>query len=397
MNNNEVLKTKVVLEEDGKAYFIDTAKANYSIAESCIDWRTIVKEQEKIPFDIQNGEYLRFYIISNLRSDNETIANIGTETVTLLIIAHHLAGDGITFAYLLQDIMRVANGEKLEKKPVGLFDLSSLPRGSKLGFLMSLMLKVMNKQWKKSEKLFTFDEFKEMNSKYWSRHSSYVTTCAIAGGAYETLTAAAKNHSVSINSVITAAFIKAAYECGEKHAQDVGHAVSIREKGYSGMGNFATGISIKYVYNDSKDFWQNAKSIHKLIYIKLNDDKKKYFLLQFMGNITGTLCDAVYFSAVAGYDNKTALTFSKMFGYGGNPKGISITNLTKLPIENIYGNYEITDIVVIPPLVLNARRIIGIASLGNKMEISFSIEDDISKDSNVEYFKKAVNILQLLE
>lgn len=388
VNSNEVLKSKIVLEDDGKAYFIDMDRANYSVTESRKDWQTIMKEQEKIPFDIQNGEYLRFYIIRN--------ENTNEADTTLLLIAHHLAGDGTSYAYLLQDIIRALNGEKIVIKPAELFDMSSLPKESRLGFIMRLMLNGMNKKWKKTGKQFTFDELEKMNSEYWSVHSSYVTACVFAGSTYDTLVTSAKSNHVSVNTVITTAFIKAAYECGETNTQDVGHAVSIRKKGYTGMGNFATGISVKYLYDDSKSFFGNAKCIQKLIYEKINDDKKKYFLLQFMGNITGTLCDAIYFAAVAGYGNRTALNFSKMFGYDGNPKGISITNLTKLPIEKSYGDYEITDFVFVPPLVLNAKRIIGIASLGNRMEISFCVEDDGNRESNVRFFANAMNILESL-
>ncbi|MEN6316239.1 MAG: condensation domain-containing protein [Clostridiaceae bacterium] len=388
VNSNEVLKSKIVLEDDGKAYFVGMQKANYSVTESGKYWQTIVKEQEKIPFDIQNGEYLRFYIIRNV--------NANEADTTLLLIAHHLAGDGTSYAYLLQDIIRALNGEKIVIKPVEPFDMSSLPKDSRLGFIMRLMLSSMNKKWRKTGKQFTFNEQKEMNSKYWSAHSSYVTVCVFAGSTYDSLIAAAKANRVSVNTVITAAFIKAANECGETNAQDVGHAVSIRKKGYTGMGNFATGISMKYLYDGNKGFFENAKCIQKLIYKKINDDKKKYFLLQFMGNITGTLCDAIYFAAVAGYGNKTALNFCKMFGYDGNPKGISITNLTKLPIEKSYGDYEITDFVFVPPLVLNAKRIIGIASLGNRMEISFCVEDDGSRESNVRFFANAMNTLESL-
>jgi hypothetical protein len=393
----------VCLDEDGKAYFRVIDSANYSVTESNHNWRTILQEQEKIPFDIQNGEYLRFYIISDKTTDptdrtaDHADAADGakpTGKVTLLIIAHHLAGDGTSYAYLLQDIMKALNGEKIEMKPIELFDMSSLPGESKLGSLMRLMLKRLNRKWDKTGKRFTFEERQEMHLKYWSGHSSYVTSDALSGSAYDSLIAAAKANNVSVNTIITTAFIKAAEECGEMKAQDVGHAVSIRKKDYNGMGNFATGISIKYLYDERKEFYENAKCVHKLIYEKLDNNKKKYFLLQFMGSITGSLCDAIYFSAVSGYGNRTALNFSRMFGYNGNPKGISITNLTKLPIEKSYGNFEIPDFVFVPPLVLNAKRIIGIASLGNRMEISFCVEDDSSRESNIQYFTKAMSILK---
>ena len=389
INKNEVIKSKILLEDNGKAYFINTINANYTITESEKDWHIIIKEQEKIPFDIQNGEYLKFYIIRNKDM-------INGDKITLLLIAHHIIGDGISYAYLIQDILKALNGEKIENKPINLFDMEDLPKESNLGILMRMMLKNMNNNWAKTGKRFTFKEREEMNSKYWKGHSSYVTEHVIEGSKYKSIIAAAKANSVSVNTVITTAFIKAANECGETKMQDVGQAVNIRKNGYKGMGNFATGISLKYLYDDNKSFFKNAECIHKLIYKKLTDDRKKYFLLQFMGNIAGTLCDAIYFAAVAGYKNKVAANFSKMFGYNGNPKGISITNLTKLPIEKSYGNYEIYDFLFIPPLVLNGKRIIGIVSLDNRMNISFCVEDDADKEKNIQYFNKAMSILEAL-
>jgi hypothetical protein len=173
-------------------------------------------------------------------------------------------------------------------------------------------------------------------------------------------------------------------------------AASIREPGFTGMGNYATGISVKYQYNEKLSFINNAKNIQKKIYTKLEDPSKKYFLLQFMSHIEPTLIDAVYFNACGDYENKIARTFSKMFGYMGNPKGISITNLTKLPMETKYGVYEIKDFVFVPPLVLNAKRIIGVATMGRKMVLSLHIRDDKKAEEHREFFHKAVEYLKNL-
>lgn len=83
-----------------------------------------------------------------------------------------------------------------------------------------------------------------------------------------------------------------------------------------------------------------------------------------------------------------------MFGYDGNAKGISITNLTKLPIQSNYGGYQLKDYLFIPPLVLNGKRIIGVASLGDSMEISFIVEDNKEKEQQLHYFHTAMKILE---
>jgi hypothetical protein len=398
VNSNEVLKSKVILEEDGKAYFTEMPEANYMVTESNQDWKAIIREQERIPFDLSKGEYLRIYLIRNGEDEGTVIQEEKStaETVTLLLIAHHLAGDGLSFAYLIQDIMKALCKEELVSKPVQLLDLSHFPKESRLNFPMKLMMNGINRSWRKTGKSFTLEEFREMNAVYWSQNSTHVTTYAFTENRYIALTSAAKKNNVTMNSLITTALIKAAKECGETGRQDVGFAVSIRQKGYTGMGNYASGASLQYLYDEGKDFYENARRVQKQIYHKIKDNKKKYFLLQFLENIEGTLNDAVYFAAVSGYDNRTARTFSKMFGYGGNPKGISITNLTRLPLEAVYGKYELAGVLFIPPVVLNAKRIIGVASLGNRMEISFCVREDRNCKENILYFNRAMDILEKL-
>jgi hypothetical protein len=115
-----------------------------------------------------------------------------------------------------------------------------------------------------------------------------------------------------------------------------------------------------------------------------------------MSSIKPTLIDAIYFNSCSDYDNKTAETFSKMFGYNGNPKGISITNLTKLHIDTKFGTFEIIDFVFVPPLVLNAKRIIGVASIGKKMVLSLHLNNDAEAEENRKFFYKGMEYLKNL-
>lgn len=396
VNCNEVLKTKVVLEGE-KANLVPIESACYEVEVNSEDWRKILHDQEKLPFDLTRGEYLRFFIIRTNQGQSLSSTSTSSPTWTLLLIGHHLAGDGISHAFLIQDIMKALNHEELIKKPIELFHMEDLPPKSELNGLMKVMLNSFNRQWKKNGKQFTFEELTAMSQKYWEKHSSCVQTCKLSGNSYQAILRTAKENKVTVNTIITTAFIKAAAECGEKQVQDVGHAVSIRNQGYEGMGNFATGISIRRQYDNKKSFVQNCVQVQKLLYNKLEDEKKKYFVLQFMGKITGSLVDAIYFSAVDGYENKTAKIFSRMFGYDGNAKGISITNLTRLSICDSFGSHKLRDYVFMPPLVLNARRIIGVASLRDSMEISFTVEDNKEKDEQLRYFDTAVSLLKNIE
>lgn len=374
----DMLHQRITIDQEGKAYYesIDTYEPVIRPMES--DWIEVVKEQERLPFRIDKGELIRFFYGK-------------TETgMALLMIAHHIAGDGISFTYFAEDIMRSLAGEDIEYKKLELFNMDRLPREAKLRPPITWLIRYMNRQWKKSGRTFRFDDYYEMHQKFWNKRETAIYTYYLEDEIYDTIYKYSKENQLTINTLITTAFIRSSGELS-----DVGMAVNIRDKGFTGMGNHASGISVKYQYNEKKSFARNAKIVQKMIYDKLDQPSKKYFLLQFMRSIDPTLIDAIYFNACGDFSNKTAEMFSKMFGYKGNPKGISITNLTKLPIQLKFGDYEIEDFIFVPPLVLNAKRIIGIASIGKKTIFTLHVDRDEAEE-HLKFFYKGMEYLKNL-
>jgi Uncharacterized protein containing a NRPS condensation (elongation) domain len=379
VDHYDMLHQKIVVDQEGNAYYQKAEIFEPVIKTMECSWEEVAKEQEHDPIAIDQGEFIRFFYQKTAKG------------MTILIIAHHIAGDGISFTYLVQDILRVINGEKIENKKLELYNMDKLPSQARLRASLTWLIKMMNKKWKKTGRTFDFSDYYEMHTTYWNNRETSIYTYYLENENYDSICRYAKEKQLTINSLITTALIRASGELC-----DVGMAASIREKGFTGMGNYATGISIKYQYQEKNSFEENARKVQEMIYDKLNDSAKRFFLLQFMKSIEPTLIDAIYFNACSNYENKTAEAFSKMFGYSGNPKGISITNLTRIPIEDTYGDYEITDFVFVPPLVLNARRIIGIASFGTKMAVSLHLNKDASEEENRRFFYKGMEYLKNL-
>lgn len=375
----EMLHQKITLDQEGNAYYEKSESFEPLIRSMNLDWTEVAKEQEKIPFAIDQGEFIRYFY------------KMTEERTTLMIIAHHIAGDGVSFTYFIEDIMRSLTGVQIQYKKLELFHMEKLPKDARLRAPITCLMKYMNRRWRKTGRLFDFNDYYNMYDKCWSNRESLIYTYVVEDDMFDVVQKFSKENNITINSLITTAFIRAS---GER--SDVGLAASIREKGFTGMGNYATGISVKYQYNDRRSFLENARTVQNMIYDKLNNESKKFFLLQFMRNIEPSLVDAIYFNVCSDYNNQTAETFSKMFGYSGNPKGISITNLTKLPIETKFEPYEIVDFVFVPPLVLNAKRIIGIASIGEKIVFSLHLNNDKEAKEHLSFFYKAMEYLQEL-
>ena len=127
VSKNELLNARVVIDKNGSAYY-ETQKFDENPNDMVrilhhVYWKDIVNEQESIAFDLDHGELMRFYYLIN------------EEKQEFLLIAHALAGDAISHALLLNDIMKGLADMPVKAKPVMLCRIDKLPGESQLTFL----------------------------------------------------------------------------------------------------------------------------------------------------------------------------------------------------------------------------------------------------------------------
>ena len=364
---NEILNCSIDLLENGVAKYRKNEKPIYSIKLTNVNWIEIVNKNKEELFSIATGELVRFFVI------------IEEQDVQLLIIMHHLAGDGLSAAFLIEDIMESLAGNVPKYKTLNIASIDEFPKDSQLNFITKVFVKRLNGKWLKNGKVFSYVDYKKMFTDYWHQHKSLIYCEQLSTDELNVIHKLAKKNGVSINTVFTSVFLQV---YGKK--ADIGLAINVRDKGYRGMGNYASGISTKYTYKNAKGFIQNLKLIHKIIYRKLNNDKKKYFVLRFLDSIEETLLDSVNMVAFGGYKNKTANYVTRLMGYSGRKKSFGISNLGKLNIPTNYGKFRIEELTFIPPIISNNCRVIGIATIGEQVCITMNVIDD----GNVEYEKK---------
>lgn len=380
VNANEALNCKIVLLENGFAGYEKLEKLVYSVEISNKSYIEIAREQESKVFKLEKGELIRFFILN------------GASDIELLIISHHLAGDGLSIVYLLEDIMKALSGNKLEFKPMHIFSVDDLPKKSEMNPIAKMFLKRINLNWRKSGKVFSYADYENMFSTYWHNRKTYIYSVTLSPKELGILCRAAKKSGISLNSLITTAFILA---YGKK--AEAGLAASIREEGYRGMANFTTGIAFPYKHKENKSFLQNAQAVHKCIYKKLGNDKLKFFVPRFLAFMEATLIDSAGMCAFGKYKNKTAEYFTHLMGYVGNQKDVSISNLTKLDISQKYGEYDLSSLAFVAPIVPYARRVIGIATLGEEICITMHAMDDEKLEKEKDFFNKAIQILRSIQ
>lgn len=377
MQANETLQSRIVMDKDGAAWYETSNKIENTITVSNDSWRDILKEQEKVRFSIEKGELLRIFL---MREDN---------CWRVLLLAHHLAGDGKSIVYFIEDVMNALNGKKLNYKEIKLLSPEELPKGSSMPFMIRMYVNRLNRKWKKTGRVFTFDDYHKMHKKYWENHNTVVFTEHFSAEELDDLKRCAKKIGVKLTSYIMTAF----YQLMPVRTL-AGLAVDGRPDKNRCMGNQTTGISVDYCYNAKRSYAFNAACIQKKMSQKLQSKRKKYFVLHFISGLDRSLLDSVTMCVFGGYQNEVSEKLAKVMGYEKVTMDLSITNLTKLDIPNEYGKYKIGSFLFIPPIISYGKRLIGIATLGNEMNISYHIMQDEQTDKEEKYFYQVMKKLK---
>lgn len=383
--SHEILGSRVVIEEDGTAYYesavqegqqetqagmlgiqgshetdqaVDLSKNNSYHQNNKIyfedsSWLHILKREEKIRFKIEEGEFMKAFCYE-----------MNDEGCSILFLMHHLGGDGKSFVYFIESFMRALSGEKLEFSRIRLIPAGPLDDKSKRDRLgpLAFVPKSYNKKWNKDTKkqVFSYADMDQGYDTYWKDHESVVEEYVIKPETVKNMLEKCREWNIGFTAYTTASFLR---WLGRK--ADVGYAVDARTDGNRCMGNQATGISIKYAYNYNKSFKENAIKVQELMTKKLEDDQSKEFILPFMASFEPTLVDAINLEHAGSFRSKTSKSLANILGYRKKTKDMSVTNLTKLDIPEVYGDYKLDFFAFIPPVISYGKNIVGMSTLGD--------------------------------
>ena len=339
----EILGCRVVLEEDGTAYYETENFEGQKVFFEESSWRQILKREEKIRFKIEEGEFLKAFCYE-----------MNEEGCSIIFLMHHLGGDGKSLVYFIESFMKALSGEKLEYSNIRLISAGPLDDKSQRDRLgpLAFVPKSYNKKWNKDErkKSFNYSDMDKAYETYWKEHESTIDEYIIKPEKVNMMLGKCKEWNIGFTAYITTAFLR---WLGRK--ADVGYAVDYRKDGNRCMSNQATGISIKYAYNYNKSFQENAIKVQKLMTKKLEDDQSKEFILPFMASFEPTLVDAINLEHAGSFRSKTSKSLATILGYRN----------TKLDIPEEYGKYKLDFFSFNPPVISYGKNILGISTLGD--------------------------------
>ena len=331
------------------------------------------ESENKRPFNCEHGPLIRFFVFYS-ETDFDVLA-----------IVHHLIGDGNAIARLLRDVVVAYEGFELShQEQILISSQNDFPHSARPTFLVKTFTQVLNKMWDKGEHpRYEEHDFQKMFDNYHQITDIGLCYSTINASEMTALYYSCKEHGITINEAVVTSFIWAIQE-NHLHLSNektvIGIPINMRKQlslsTDRSLGNFTSAITVKERYNTNHDFWRNAVQLQRKLKSKLKSAKAPWVVLNLYSLMNPLLIDAMYFSAYGQCQDKAAKKAAAMLSID-NPSSAAISNLGRLNFSCQIGSSHIRDMVFLAPKAPGSYVVLGIATLGDTMQLGFSYDRKI--------------------
>jgi len=376
------------------------------------DWIEIHAEASKIPFDFDIRPAIRFILVQS------------PEVSELIILCHHIICDGISLAYLAQDLMVHLGDPSREAEVLPMpptIALDNLPQDVKMSGLVKFIVNRMNQKWAEDCEYFDHEDYQAISSAYWENFNHEVLTVEMSEAETSALVALCRKEKVTVNSALTTAFAGAqSLVEGEKpYRGKVVVAASLRDRipnpGGEGMGFYAGDVELKFKYDQKKDFWENARLFQKKFLPKYTNKTLFGTILNWL-YLDPTIFEAMNFKKLGGLVSPDSPRYKKLTAFSRKDDvvlrilkrdklesldvkhwGTATTNLGRLDFPKIYGALELDRLIMQPgggiPLV-NVNLVLGAVTCAGKLSLVIEYAEQAIDTATMEKIKaKAMELL----
>lgn len=353
---NQTTMSKVVLDEQGKVYLEEMEETGCKVYVDKRDWVEILRENERKPFRLEDGELIRTFIIPRGKQKD------------IYLMAHHVAGDGGALLILAEDIFNNIEGRKVQYKPTKVItNEESMKRGN-LNFLQKLGLKSLSQKWGEHKTIFGWNDYYKVHEEYWKNRRTEISFHEIEGNRLEELKAECKKLGVTINTYLVTKLMQEHYPDSKK----LGIPISVRgeERSISCLVSSATPHA---QYDTNKEFVENLVNIDKAIKKDLKSDGEVYKIPQFIAISDPTLVCAAYINDVLkNMDSAQVDRMADILGLqGGHDRvNLGITNLREITFPSDYKRFKVTCVTPVAPCIATTENIFTISTFNGKMLIA---------------------------
>ena len=408
IRKHQFLRARIELDKEGCAWFVnqeeklvneDSLQFKFEIRcyndLSLNDVEVLMAKEHTRFFDILEGPLIRFSLVHNIIEDQPH--------TMLLITSHHSICDGLSLSYLIKDILMIISKTTQYVRyepPPPMIDKKYIPE-RKTPLLTRILLKIINRIWKKRNISFSQQNYYELYRKFWKTYDEpYIILEKFSERVTLQLMKKCRNHQVSVHSALMTAFLMAqTHFQGDKepYLRDFHMPIDIRDRLHipagERMGFYAVSMILKHNIGLRKSFWENTKAIHKQIQKWLASNA--IYRLNTITFFDPLMLDSLYFEKLGLIQNKISRFILKKMGISKKIAGVAVTNLGKLNIPTIYGEYELKEIYGPSVYTEILEKVIGVTTINNQLCLTVTSGKDLIDRMEVE--KQVSFVKHLLE
>lgn len=407
-----LLQCKIINDNSGSLWFTSDTTGAIPVKSikrtSDSQWMNVVETESKIPFDFDKHPPIRFILVQS------------SEESELIILCHHIICDGMSLAFLANDLMTSLGNpeEKFEPLPHPIpISFENFPPEISMSGIVKFFIKRMNKKWASKKVVFNQEDYAAISKAYWGNFQHKIMSIEMTEQQTSALVKKCKAENVSVNSALTAAFVGAqvAVQGNLPAHASIAVAGDLRNRlphppGES-MGFYASAINLKIKYNLQKGFWDNARLFHQKIKPKVTNKNLFSEPLTWL-HLDPSIMTAINFKKLGAMTDREAPsgeklhTFSKskdvvtsiikrdkMDSFDHKVMGTAMTNLTKMNFPKTYGDLELDRLILHPggafPL-RNVNMVVGAVTCSDKLSLIAEYEAESFDDTLMKKIREEV-------
>jgi len=308
-----------------------------------------------------------------------------TDRFYLLVICHHMYGDGLSVKYLMDDLLYIySTGNKLKPREAmtGLSEADLAPSCRIPEELRSRYV-AFAETCKEKRVEFSWEAYKQMIDTHNAVVGTGVTCRNIKGTVYRNLKGKCKELGVTVNSALTTAMAAALQK---KESVDAIVAVNTRpllnHEDKIGLANYASCIQPTIHYDNSIGFWDNVIAVDEKIKAeRSNTTKMLNTLYTFM--LWGADVFGVGYYARYGLfrDMEVLMELRKTLGLNNEADTFDISNIGSVEYAANSEDFVVRDCYFVPNLMPACACTFGVVSLGNVITISLGYKKNLVSDT----------------
>jgi NRPS condensation-like uncharacterized protein len=385
-----LLNCSINTDENHEAWFIPNTshvEVEYHKSEEIKNWKDWYKTNDGIPFDLLHGPLVKICVI---------IDNNQTE---IILLGHHIIGDGIGYLNLVKDIL-LALDNKLETAPQIPPVNNKFKNGKKLGALLKLYTKRLNRKWRENRVSFSENDYHVFFRQCRDRFVPEIYTGSIDETGLKRIISRCKINNLTVNELITSAFSAATIELSDNYPDKqirIGVVASTRNElitePYYCMGNYITGISVNINYLSERKFIKNVYSIANIIRKQLRNLKNRHLIVNFLNAFDADLIESIMFASYGNYHLPVSKKIGDLIGEGFSKKRLGVSNLGRHELYN-YDTIKLLDIQFIGPAFPSNLLSVSVITVNNNLNICLRYDVTELKSNVVEkIYKRAIELL----